>query len=600
MKELGVFKATTLQANIYCCEEEFEIDIQVYGPYHLKRKIVKHSVPVIDPLICSSRGQPLVEPIVILDRRTVKKGFYALMAEHTPKSRINSGIQNINLVSDYAPSFNIGLTQEDVVKVVSNPIQSKKSKTPSPKDQKIKKYEKKRKAKEIEVDDDVQNSSADESEEDSKEEVVFKNIEPTQRKLLKFQIPEKDVLEDERSVNSDDEFQDPPPKQINQQYEDKDSDLQHMDYVGAETSPQRFSPNVDKNLYENLNGTKGCTDLHSDKTNVEIDFQYLIPDELLRNEILLSLNAYRRKSITTHPSTICAEETTDENLNDKKSKSVVEDDCQQIDVCFYYLRKKSKYEPNNAYKYSTVDCNFINIIRSVMDVYSVDDPHLNAGGQEAYLNEYINGFRIHAAVSWHTVEDIYISVNIKKKYHWVLAVLSFSERCIFLCDSYESSGHYAAVLAEKKKLAEIIPLCLQACNFYEKIGIDFQKHLRYKDKDPSDLFDVMFEDNLPRQPSGSLDCGLYMVTYAKCLSYGQRVSPIEFNPNVLRTRYTALLWDYGMRKQEANAHSDFEAPLRPVRQSRIPSVIEVFDVWWLVDLLNWIVDKLVYEYRFEL
>ncbi|KAF3680145.1 hypothetical protein FXO38_02442 [Capsicum annuum] len=36
--------------------------------------------------------------------------------------------------------------------------------------------------------------------------VVFKNIEPTQRELAKFQIPEKDVLEDERSVDLDDDF----------------------------------------------------------------------------------------------------------------------------------------------------------------------------------------------------------------------------------------------------------------------------------------------------------------------------------------------------------------------------------------------------------
>ncbi|KAF3682320.1 hypothetical protein FXO38_01323 [Capsicum annuum] len=177
-----------------------------------------------------------------------------------------------------------------------------------------------------------------------------------------------------------------------------------------------------------------------------------------------------------------------------------------------------------------------------MDVYFVDDPNLNAGGQEAHLNKYINGFHMHAAVPWHTVEDIYISMNIKEKQHWVLAVLSLSERCIFLYDSYESSGHYAVVLAEIKKLDEIIPLCLQACNFYENKGIDLQKHPRYKDKDPSDLFEVIFKDSLPQQRSGSLDCGLYMITYAECLSYGQRVPPIKFNPNSLRTRYAALLW----------------------------------------------------------
>ena len=50
-------------------------------------------------------------------------------------------------------------------------------KIPSPKDKKIKKYEKKRKAKEIaessNVDDDVENSSANESEEYMEEEVFF-------------------------------------------------------------------------------------------------------------------------------------------------------------------------------------------------------------------------------------------------------------------------------------------------------------------------------------------------------------------------------------------------------------------------------------------
>ncbi|PHU12114.1 hypothetical protein BC332_19044 [Capsicum chinense] len=226
----------------------------------------------------------------------------------------------------------------------------------------------------------------------------------------------------------------------------------------------------------------------------------------------------------------------------------------KIDVCFYYLRKKSKYEPHSSYKYITVDCNFMNIIRSVIEVYSVDDPNLNAGGQEYYLNEYINGFCMHAAVPWYTVDNIFIPINIKDKHHWVLVVLSFLEKCIFLYDSCESFGYYAVVLSKIDKLAEIIPLCLHACNFYEK------------------------KEGLPQQPSESLDCGLYMVTYAECLSYSQRFSSIEFNPDAFRTRYAALLWDYGIRKQEANAHNDVEAPLRPVRKRRITSVTEVLEV----------------------
>ncbi|PHT38561.1 hypothetical protein CQW23_22134 [Capsicum baccatum] len=370
------------------------------------------------------------------------------------------------------------------------------------------------KAKEIEflskVDEDVQNSFVDDSEEDSEKKAVSKMNSPVEKEAF-----------------------------------------------------------ISKNIFDAFHDE--IIDDKMDETNLT-DSQFTISDELLP-----SLNAYRRESITIPPSAT-QKEPTDKHLNDKKSESVVEDHCQQIDVCFYYLRKKSKYDPNRSYKFITVDCNFMNIIKSVHDVYSVDDANVKTGGQEAHLNEYINGFRMHNVVSWNTVKDIYIPINIKEKHHWVLAVFSFSERCIFLYDSYESYDHHSVVLTEIEKLAEIILLCLQACDFYDKKGINLQNHPRYKDKDSSDMFDILFEENFPQQPSGSLDYGLYMVTYTECLSYDHNILSNEFDPNALHTRYVALLWDYGTRKQEANVYSDVEAPLRPTRQSRITSVIELFDV----------------------
>ncbi|PHU03174.1 hypothetical protein BC332_28425 [Capsicum chinense] len=342
-----------------------------------------------------------------------------------------------------------------------------------------------------------------------------------------------------------------------------------------------------------------CTDLHPDKTNIEIDSQYLILGELLQSinldynlfekivhhddritdeklddtnlsdsqftipdELLPSLNAYRRESITRHPLATCEEEQTDEHFNEKSLNLLFKIIVSILMFCFYYLRKKSKYDPNRSYKFSTVDCNFMNIIRYVHDVYSADAANLTAEGQVAHLNEYINGFRMHAVVPWHTI-DIYIPVNIMEKHHWVLAIFSFSERCIFLYDSYESSDHYSTVLDVIEKLATIIPLYLQHRDFYTKKGIDVGNHPRYKNKDSSDMFDVLFQESLPQEPSGSLDCGVYMVTYAECLSYGHKVLANEFDPNALRTRYAALLWEYGTRKQDANAHSDVDAPLRP-------------------------------------
>ncbi|PHT45289.1 hypothetical protein CQW23_14447 [Capsicum baccatum] len=172
----------------------------------------------------------------------------------------------------------------------------------------------------------------------------------------------------------------------------------------------------------------------------------------------------------------------------------------------------------------------MNIVKNVMAVYSLDDPTLNEGGREYHLNEYINGFRRHATVSWNTVDNIFIPINLKDKNYWVLAVLSFSERCIFIYDSYSTSDHDVVVLAEIEKLAEIIILCLHVCNFYKNKGIDLDSHPRYKDKDMQDLINVCFVEDLSQQQSESVDCRLYMVTYAEYLSYGEGVPSVEFNP----------------------------------------------------------------------
>ncbi|KAF3654057.1 hypothetical protein FXO38_15320 [Capsicum annuum] len=367
--------------------------------------------------------------------------------------------------------------------------------------------------------------------------VEFKNIEPTQKELAKFQIPEKNVLEDERSVDSDDDFQDPPSKQINEQFADKEAEQPDVEDFGLDRSGQHFSPNVVQTLDNMFDGTKtnkvnvgmsSKSELHG-HIDLGTEKQIMTPPDEQRDEpvwpdsqntildVLLPSNSFAiMDTILAHLDASAREIAKANAVLDKLGldmSTILERLDQQIDACFYYLRKKSKYDPNKSYKYSTVDCNFMNTIR-----------------------------------------------------------------CIFLYDSYKSSGHYPVVLAEIKKLAESIPFCLQACDFYDKKGIDLQNHPRYIDKDSLDLFDVLFEDNLPQQPSGSLDCGLYVVTYTEHVSYGHKVLSIEFDPKALRTRYVALLWDYGIRKQEANAHSDFEAPLRPVRQSRLTSVTEVFDV----------------------
>ncbi|PHU02824.1 hypothetical protein BC332_28075 [Capsicum chinense] len=230
------------------------------------------------------------------------------------------------------------------------------------------------------------------------------------------------------------------------------------------------SINLDYNLSEKIvHHDVRITDEKLDDKNL-FDSQFTIPDELLP-----ILNAYRRESITRHPLATCEENKAMNILMIKSSNLLFK--------IIVRIRRPSKFnESPYTMKFGS----------------TADAVNLTAGGQVTHLNEYINGFRMHAAVPWHIVEDIYIPVNIKEKYHWVLAILSFLERSIFLYDSYESSGHYPPVLDVIEKLAAIIPLYLQQRDFYVKKGIDVENNPTYKDKNSSDMFDVLFQKSLPQ------------------------------------------------------------------------------------------------------
>ncbi|PHT53659.1 hypothetical protein CQW23_08121 [Capsicum baccatum] len=407
--------------------------------------------------------------------------------------------------------------------------------------------------------------------------VSFKNIEPTRKEISCFQIPKKVVPAG--VSHKDDE------KKLKQQHKDLD------EQTPKRTSPPRAAKKLSvKTLIFMLIQQKEKvaskrTDINWSACKKSIPIES--PDSFLcsfededdfiskkvfhkfHNEVLQEM-----KNIRGLVSTRCdaimnaiSEIKVTEEINGNQSASLMEvynevkddvlnNECDAekiVDTSEDYQAemnenkspkddsKKSKYDPNTSYKYSIVDCNFMNIINSVLAVYRINDDSLNAGRKEYHLNEYINGFRMHVTVPWHTVDHIFIPINVKVKHHWVLAVISFNDRCIYVYDSLSSAGHDAGVLAEVEKLAEVIPICLVACKFYEKKGIDTANHLNYKFYDNVDLFDVYVVDDLPQQPSGSLDCGLYIVTYVKCLTFGDLVSPVDFDPDLIHTRYASIL-----------------------------------------------------------
>ncbi|PHT68795.1 hypothetical protein T459_28282 [Capsicum annuum] len=397
--------------------------------------------------------------------------------------------------------------------------------------------------------------------------------------------------------------------EIKKKNKDNQVDNPLMGEADKTTPHHEFTSNFVHDLYKNSKGTLVTEDINGNQSaslmevNNEDKGDVLDKTDIDQHEardICESLNTklvddnISEAHISDSQFSFPDEELSSINLDFIKSNLGVEDESMNtggaaettVNTSAEDKSKKSKYDPNTSYKYNTVDCNFMNIINNVLVVYRIDDASLNTGGKEYHLNEYINGFHIHNTVPWNTVDHIFIPINVKAKHHWVLAVISFNDRCIYVCDSLSSTGHDAEVLAEVEKLVEVIsiaevtPICLVACKFYEKKGIDTANHPNYKSYDKMDLFDVYVMEDLPQQPSDSLDCGLYMLIYAECLTFGVLVSPVDFDSDLIHTRYDSILWNYGIKKEEENAQSDDEAPMRPPREIGLQKILKCmkFDI----------------------
>ena len=169
------------------------------------------------------------------------------------------------------------------------------------------------------------------------------------------------------------------------------------------------------------------------------------------------------------------------------------------------MRKKGKYNQTSNFKYTTVDCIFKTRIAEIFDRYADTDSNANVAKEEDVVCEYIRGYRLHANVPWYTMDNVMIPVNLKDKLHWVLAVVSFKERCIKVYDSYRSAGHDAYVVSEIDKLAKLVPLYLSISGFYrDSQGIDWSAYSSYTDKSHNDPFEVFFISDLPQQKAGSM------------------------------------------------------------------------------------------------
>ncbi|KAH0747460.1 hypothetical protein KY285_009117 [Solanum tuberosum] len=237
---------------------------------------------------------------------------------------------------------------------------------------------------------------------------------------------------------------------------------------------------------------------------------------------------------------------------------------EHMDVIFYYLRKKSKFQSNGNPRYTTAMCHFKSLMDEIYHTYKAQVPGQNAFTQGNSICSYINDFGTPAGIPWDQVDEVYILVNCKEEFHWGVAVVQLKDRCIRVYDSHVAAGHNSLIKAEIAKIAFLLPSYLTLSGFFDKLErVDWLNLEAYNGKTVQDAFEIIFQSNIVQQSSGSMDCGLYSAAYAEYLTDGQSIPLANFDANLHRSRYGALLWNYGNQKASSGSVSDNEDPHKP-------------------------------------
>ncbi|KAM3320721.1 hypothetical protein P3S67_007923 [Capsicum chacoense] len=195
---------------------------------------------------------------------------------------------------------------------------------------------------------------------------------------------------------------------------------------------------------------------------------------------------------------------------------------------------------------------------------------------ETSICEIMQGLCIPVGIPWHLIDEVHVPINCKGLSHWVLAVIVLKERCIRVYDSMKGHRGHAD---EIKKLAEMLSTYLTIFDFFEKKDrTDWSLLDAYKEKSNQHAFDIHIVEGIVQQSSDTLDCGLFVATYAEFLSDRHQIPSLEFDLKKHCTRYASLLWDYGVNKVCTGYVSDNDYLPRPKRTFIQSEDTEMIDV----------------------
>ncbi|KAK4718099.1 hypothetical protein R3W88_016437 [Solanum pinnatisectum] len=239
---------------------------------------------------------------------------------------------------------------------------------------------------------------------------------------------------------------------------------------------------------------------------------------------------------------------------------------EHIDVIFYYLRKKGKYEPNSNVRFTTIDYVFKTKITT--SFFQLCDAHENKKSYKVKdsddIARYIYGRHLLASTSWDKVDYILFPLNIKEGCHWIFVVFDIGQRSLEVYDSFPArDGVNFEVKYIVEMLSIVLPYYLRVVKFYDKRP-ELKATPKYSGIDEFEKIEFHFiTKGVPRNKmTRCKDCGVFVVAFAEFVSNGQHILNQQVKVDILRKRFGAILWEYARRKQVSDLQSEDERPER--------------------------------------
>ncbi|XP_070035081.1 uncharacterized protein [Nicotiana tomentosiformis] len=186
-----------------------------------------------------------------------------------------------------------------------------------------------------------------------------------------------------------------------------------------------------------------------------------------------------------------------------------------LNIIFYYLRKKAKYEINIPIKVITTNTLFNNTIQRVYIEFVKGGKQDHLIDRSDDIMEYIKEF-------------------------WI-------------------RNHKKAIQKVAEAYAVLIPLFLVSTEFYNQRSDIVVENGLHLGKDLTDPFEIELITNLPTHQN--TDYGVYVASFAEYIIEGLPILVANFDVDGLRARFGILLWHYERNKQLYGESSESEAPV---------------------------------------